>query len=215
MLCPGVTQEWVDEGELPRERTKNRRWRRPYDMIAEATRMIGADGELDCLSAYIRLRESDKSEDKAEKGCRCKSTDNRAMGLAAPWYHRGGTSMESSIPCSHGGRALVVKGVKEVENAKTNSKCQDKAEGQRPRNFIRQRQNFHGVIDPLLSWRESIGHKRGRGGGECKGKLQVPRQGGRAVAKELHNIGVDELLIKITESEGLKVDVGVLDQGTK
>ncbi|RWV84087.1 hypothetical protein GW17_00054231 [Ensete ventricosum] len=138
MLCPGVTQEWVDEGELPRERTKNRRWRRPYDMIAEATRMIGADGELDCLSAYIRLRESDKSEDKAEKGCRCKSTDNRAMGLAAPWYHRGGTSMESSIPCSHGGRALVVKGVKEVENAKTNSKCQDKAEGQRPRNFIRQ-----------------------------------------------------------------------------
>ncbi|RZS26129.1 hypothetical protein BHM03_00059432 [Ensete ventricosum] len=34
----GVTQEWVDEGELPRERTKNRRWRRPYDMLAEATR---------------------------------------------------------------------------------------------------------------------------------------------------------------------------------
>ncbi|RWW08185.1 hypothetical protein GW17_00028388 [Ensete ventricosum] len=43
------------------------------------------------------------------KGCRCKSTDSRAMGLAAPWYHRGGTSVESSIPCSHGGRALVVK----------------------------------------------------------------------------------------------------------
>ncbi|RZS00649.1 hypothetical protein BHM03_00030374 [Ensete ventricosum] len=34
----GVTQEWVDEGELPRERTKNRRWRRPYDVLAEATR---------------------------------------------------------------------------------------------------------------------------------------------------------------------------------
>ncbi|RWW01479.1 hypothetical protein GW17_00035479 [Ensete ventricosum] len=33
----GVTQEWVDEGELPRERTKNRRWRRPYDVLAEAT----------------------------------------------------------------------------------------------------------------------------------------------------------------------------------
>ncbi|RWV98561.1 hypothetical protein GW17_00038584 [Ensete ventricosum] len=33
-----VTQEWVDEGELPRERTKNRRWRRPYDVLAEATR---------------------------------------------------------------------------------------------------------------------------------------------------------------------------------
>ncbi|RRT52586.1 hypothetical protein B296_00024814 [Ensete ventricosum] len=38
MLRPGVTQEWVDEGELPRERTKNRRWRRPYDVLAEATR---------------------------------------------------------------------------------------------------------------------------------------------------------------------------------
>ncbi|RRT40112.1 hypothetical protein B296_00051718 [Ensete ventricosum] len=37
MLRPGVTQEWVDEGELPRERTKNRRWRRPYEVLAEAT----------------------------------------------------------------------------------------------------------------------------------------------------------------------------------
>ncbi|RWW35019.1 hypothetical protein GW17_00000183 [Ensete ventricosum] len=51
------------------------------------------------------------------KGCRCKATDNRAMGLTAPWYRRGGTSVESSIPCSHGGRALVVKGAEEVENA--------------------------------------------------------------------------------------------------
>ncbi|RWV96736.1 hypothetical protein GW17_00040529 [Ensete ventricosum] len=50
---------------------------------------------------------------------------------------RGGTSVESSIPCSYGGRALVVKGAEEVENTKTNSKYQDRAEGQRPRNFIR------------------------------------------------------------------------------
>ncbi|RWV96513.1 hypothetical protein GW17_00040766 [Ensete ventricosum] len=81
--------------------------------------MIGATGELDYFSAYIRLRESDKSEDKAD-----------AMG-------RGGTSVESSIPCSHEGRALVIKGVEEVENADANSKYQDRAEGQRPRNFIR------------------------------------------------------------------------------
>ncbi|RWW46641.1 hypothetical protein BHE74_00047416 [Ensete ventricosum] len=71
------------------------------------------------------------------KGCRCKATDSRAMGLAAPWYRRGGTSVESSIPCSHGGRALVVKEAKEVENAKANFKYQDRAKGQRPRNFIR------------------------------------------------------------------------------
>ncbi|RWW02827.1 hypothetical protein GW17_00034067 [Ensete ventricosum] len=68
---------------------------------------------------------------------KCKATDSRTMGLAAPWYRRGGTSMESSIPCSHGGRALVVKGAEEVENAKAISKYQDKAKGQRPRNFIK------------------------------------------------------------------------------
>ncbi|RRT81556.1 hypothetical protein B296_00015194 [Ensete ventricosum] len=55
--------------------------------------------------------------------------DSRAMSLAAPWYRRGGTSVESSIPCSHGGRALVVKQAKEVENAEANSKYEDKAEG--------------------------------------------------------------------------------------
>ncbi|RWW15278.1 hypothetical protein GW17_00020892 [Ensete ventricosum] len=68
---------------------------------------------------------------------RCKALDSRAMGLAAPWYCRGETSVESSISCSQGGRALVVKGAEEVENAKANSKYQDSAEGQRPRNFIR------------------------------------------------------------------------------
>ncbi|RZS04056.1 hypothetical protein BHM03_00034325 [Ensete ventricosum] len=169
----GVTQEWVDEGELPRERTKNRRWRRLYDVVT---------GEFDCFSAHIRLRELGKSEDKVEwskgarkrrrvrrgsatqkakcrlerrwtrrsaivpqrriyrsrrKGCRCKATDSRAMGLAAPWYRIGETSVESSIPCSHGGRALVVKGAEEVENAEANSKYQDRAEGHRLRNFIR------------------------------------------------------------------------------
>ncbi|RRT77978.1 hypothetical protein B296_00020114 [Ensete ventricosum] len=77
--------------------------------------MIRVTGELDCSSANIRLRESDKSEDKAE----------------------GETFVQLSIPCSHGGRALVVKGAEEVENADANSKYQDRVEGQRPRNFIR------------------------------------------------------------------------------
>ncbi|RWV91733.1 hypothetical protein GW17_00045951 [Ensete ventricosum] len=72
-------------------------------------------GGLDCSSAYIRLREPGKSEDKVE----------------------GGTSMESSIPCSHRGKALIIKGVEEVENTEANSKYQDRVEGQRPWNFIR------------------------------------------------------------------------------
>ncbi|RWW87597.1 hypothetical protein BHE74_00003570 [Ensete ventricosum] len=71
------------------------------------------------------------------KGRKCKVTDSRGMGLATPWYRRGGTSIESSIPCSHGGRAFIVKGVEEVESVEANSKYQDKVKGQRPRNFIR------------------------------------------------------------------------------
>ncbi|RRT66560.1 hypothetical protein B296_00017272 [Ensete ventricosum] len=61
----------------------------------------------------------------------------------------------------------------------------------------------------------SVGRERDQGSGECKGKLQVPRQGKRAKAKELHKTGVNGLLIKIVENEGLQVDAGVLDQGTK
>ncbi|RRT31652.1 hypothetical protein B296_00058233, partial [Ensete ventricosum] len=77
--------------------------------------------------------------------------------------------------------------------------------------MVPQRRDFRGGIDPLLSWRESVGRKRGRGGGESRGKLQVPRQGRRAEAKELHKTGVNGLLIKISENEGLRVDAGVLD----
>ncbi|RWV81179.1 hypothetical protein GW17_00057423 [Ensete ventricosum] len=195
MLHLGVTQEWVDKGELPRERKKKSEktkalccvgkghtWRSrspssSHENLYAMEMSLGVAGELDCFSAHIRLREPDMSEDKADgveaggrkgrgsddessgaqlpkskasvrkevdskehhstaevdlpitKGCRCKATDSRAMGLAAPWYRSGGTSVESSIPCSHGGRALVVKGAKEVENAKANSKYQDRAEG--------------------------------------------------------------------------------------
>ncbi|RWV78228.1 hypothetical protein GW17_00060833, partial [Ensete ventricosum] len=73
----------------------------------------------------------------AKEGMQMQIMDSRAMGLAVPWYLRGGTSVELSIPCSHRGRALVVKGAEEVENAKANSKYQDRAERQRPRNFIK------------------------------------------------------------------------------
>ncbi|RRT31567.1 hypothetical protein B296_00058598 [Ensete ventricosum] len=130
MLRVGVTQEWVDESELPRERTKNnQRWRRPYDVLAETTH-----GEVKVDSGeHHSVAEVDLP---IAKGCRYKVTDRRA-GLTALWYHRNGTSVESSIPYSHGGRALVVKGTEEVENAEANSKYQDRMEGQRPWNFIR------------------------------------------------------------------------------
>ncbi|RWW08808.1 hypothetical protein GW17_00027731 [Ensete ventricosum] len=182
MLRPGVTQEWVDEGELSRERKKK-------SEMAEALRCVsrghiwrscssssshenlyamemspGADmvqrivverGEEATTSpvglSYPKVKRrlerrwtqrrttvlQRRIYRSRKKGCRCKVTDSRAMGLAAPWYCRGGTSVELSIPCYNGGRALVVKGAEEVENAKANSKYQDRVEGQRPRNFIR------------------------------------------------------------------------------
>ncbi|RRT51342.1 hypothetical protein B296_00049881 [Ensete ventricosum] len=65
------------------------------------------------------------------KGRKCKATNSRAMGC------RGGSSVESSISGSHGGRALVVKVAEELENIEANSKYQDRAEGHMPRNFLR------------------------------------------------------------------------------
>ncbi|RWW55748.1 hypothetical protein BHE74_00037583 [Ensete ventricosum] len=83
--------------------------------------MIEATVELDCFSAYISLREPDKSEDKAE--------------------------------------ALVVKEIEEVENAEANSEYQDRAEGQKPRNFIRPISNKHppslSDVRRLRYWRKA------------------------------------------------------------
>ncbi|RZS22976.1 hypothetical protein BHM03_00055805 [Ensete ventricosum] len=111
--------------------------------------MIGAVRELDCLSAHIRLREPDKSEDKSEGG----STDREGRDADArqrivgpwAWQHHG-----------------------------------------------TQRRDFRGVIDPLLSWRENIDRKRGRGGGECKGKLQVQSQRRPKLSKTYSKLGVSK-----------------------
>ncbi|RWV92169.1 hypothetical protein GW17_00045479 [Ensete ventricosum] len=105
--------------------------------------MIRVTGELDCSKAHIRLREPDKLDDKAEGGYTDREerdadgTDSSTMGMETPWYRKDRTSVESTIPCSHRERALVVKGVEKVENIETNSKYQDKAESQRLGNFVR------------------------------------------------------------------------------
>ncbi|RRT57591.1 hypothetical protein B296_00026519 [Ensete ventricosum] len=211
MLHPGVTQEWVGKGELPKQRTqsevaealrcagRSHTWRdqglwiqgvnvmvqqrqvyrvcasnlasdeslghQQMGVVIESMRALQQDGgdhawELqfvfpstkgNCsvntgvLKQTIKRSEEamtspeglsyPKAKRRSER--RCKVMDSRAIGLATPWYYRGGTSVESSIPCSHRGRVLVVKGTEEVENTKANSKYQDKAEVQRPRNFIR------------------------------------------------------------------------------
>ncbi|RZR74375.1 hypothetical protein BHM03_00035961 [Ensete ventricosum] len=132
------------------------------------------------------------------------------MGVA---YH-GGRILRASTRESHGGD-LIIQRYDQSDWRVGLLQCLYSFKGARQVRGQGRRRDFRGVIDPLLSWRESIGRKRGRGDGECRGKLQVPRQGERAKAKELHKTGVDGLLIKIVESERLRADTGVLDQGTK
>ncbi|RWW64514.1 hypothetical protein BHE74_00028229 [Ensete ventricosum] len=111
---PGKSEDKAEWAQLPKKRWSERKWTQRSATVAQR-----------------RIYRSWKM------GRRCKATDSRAIGLAASWYRRGGTSVESSIPCSHKGRVLVVKGAKKVENEKANSKYHDKVEGQRSRNFKR------------------------------------------------------------------------------
>ncbi|RRT76576.1 hypothetical protein B296_00022018 [Ensete ventricosum] len=68
-----VTQEWVDEGELPRERTKNQRWQRPYD-VGGLTLCLSIDqGEL--------LGGHNSVEADSRKG---RGSDNDSSGAQLP-----------------------------------------------------------------------------------------------------------------------------------
>ena len=71
-----------------------------------------------------------------------RDTDVRRQ-IVEPWaWQRHGTT-EVGLPWSHRslalikGERLVMNEAEKVENVEANSKYQDKAEGQRPRNFIR------------------------------------------------------------------------------
>ncbi|RWW65607.1 hypothetical protein BHE74_00027071 [Ensete ventricosum] len=90
MLRPGVTQKWVDEGELPRERTKNRRWRRPYDVFAEATH-----GEVVVRRWVFRLCATKLASDE--------SLGHQHMGVV---YHQGRSQIASTSE-SHGGDLII------------------------------------------------------------------------------------------------------------
>ncbi|RZS22591.1 hypothetical protein BHM03_00055391 [Ensete ventricosum] len=226
MLRLGVTQEWVDEGELPRERTKNRRWRRLYEVLAEATH-----GEVMVRENRIGASPATRWRRPCMRVAVYLSIDQGELLGGHNGVEAGGRKGRGSDDESSGAQLPKSKAsVKKVDS----EEHQSAAEADLPiakegmivglyawQHHGMQRRDFRGVIDPLLSWRESIGRKRGQGGGKCKGKLQVPRQGGRerqggrAEAKELHKAGVDGLLIKRAESEGLRLDARVLDQGTK
>ncbi|RWW39874.1 hypothetical protein BHE74_00054752 [Ensete ventricosum] len=106
MLRPGVTQEWVDKGELPRERKKksektkalccvgkSHTWRSrspssSHENLYAMEMSLGVAGELDCFSAHIRLREPDMSEDKADGveagGRKGRGSDDESSGAQLP-----------------------------------------------------------------------------------------------------------------------------------
>ncbi|RWW02109.1 hypothetical protein GW17_00034815 [Ensete ventricosum] len=123
------------------------------------------------------------------KGHRCKVTDSSAMGLTAPWYRRGRTSMESLIPCSHGGRALVVKEAEEVENAKVNSKYQDKAEGLKKKVYLVEEEEVIETVVIDKSGEAEVGEVRGRGEGELNYHV-VGATSGSAGEKSRKRIGL-------------------------
>ncbi|RRT61836.1 hypothetical protein B296_00018042 [Ensete ventricosum] len=67
--------------------------------------------------------------------------------------------------------------------------------------MVPQRRNFRGVINPLLSWRESIGRKKGPRRWRMQRQTPSTKTGWKAEAKELHKTGVYELV-----EEGFTLD---------
>ncbi|RZS00804.1 hypothetical protein BHM03_00030579 [Ensete ventricosum] len=137
MLRLSVTLEWVGEGELPKKRIQSE--------VAKALRCVGRGHTW-----------RDHSLSLSHKNL---NTMEMSPG--------GGTSVELSVPFSQRGRALVVKGAEEVKNVEANSKYQDNAEGQRPRNFIRPvwelarvRRELAKGIRSLPGWRKGVCRKK-------------------------------------------------------
>ncbi|RWW27499.1 hypothetical protein GW17_00008068 [Ensete ventricosum] len=113
----------------------------------EFSMLLGLEGrsgdyigkESQSSKAHIRLREPSKSEDKVEyANVAPKEAKKNKIGvlkqvvkrsMAMPWYRRGGTFMESSIPSLMEGERLVMKRIEEMENTKANSKYRDKVKG--------------------------------------------------------------------------------------
>ncbi|RRT56423.1 hypothetical protein B296_00025229 [Ensete ventricosum] len=170
-----------------------------YDGTRSYRGMIRAVRELDCFTAHIHLREPDKSKDKAEwsKGARKRQRVQRGSVTQVQCVGQKGSGLGGVSQCCRGGATDCEK--KDIDARQRIVGCGLGS------TTVPQRREFHGVIDHLLSWRESVGHERGRGGGECRGKLQAPRQGRRAEAKELHRIGINGLLIKIVEMKDFEL----------
>ncbi|THU50502.1 hypothetical protein C4D60_Mb06t20890 [Musa balbisiana] len=101
--------------------------------------------------------------DHEEKGHRCEATDNRAMGMAMPWYCKGGSSVRASNFASdeslgHQHMGVVFhQGKSSNASTKKGHRCEatdNRAMGM-AMPWYRRGGTSVKVIDPLLSWRES------------------------------------------------------------
>ena len=76
-------------------------------------------GRLKEMSQYYRGGSTNHEEMRR----RCEVIDSRTMGIEVSLYHRGETSIQASILCSHGEKVcMIMKEAKEMENEMTNSK---------------------------------------------------------------------------------------------
>ncbi|RRT80615.1 hypothetical protein B296_00006004 [Ensete ventricosum] len=72
-----------------------------------------AVGELDCSSAYIRLREPNKSEDKTESTDREKRDVDARQQIVTPWaWQRHGTTLRESVGRERGRGGVLDQGKK-------------------------------------------------------------------------------------------------------
>ncbi|THU54032.1 hypothetical protein C4D60_Mb10t20730 [Musa balbisiana] len=123
VLRLSVTRERVDEGRLPKERTKSK-----------------LEETLQCGGRDHKWRDHNSSSfHKDQKAMEMSPGGDMVQRIVVEQFvAMRYTRVESREGLYHTeGERLVMNGAKKVENAEANSKYQDKAEGQRLRNFIR------------------------------------------------------------------------------
>ncbi|CAL9083062.1 unnamed protein product, partial [Musa acuminata var. zebrina] len=79
----------LENTEVLKQGSKGARKRRRVQRDLATQNQASVRMEVDSEECH-----GDISTDREEKGCRCEATDSRAMGMAAPWYRRGGTSVK-------------------------------------------------------------------------------------------------------------------------
>ncbi|RZS26769.1 hypothetical protein BHM03_00060160 [Ensete ventricosum] len=110
MLHLGVTQEWVGEGELPKERTKNRRWQRPYNVLAEATH-----GEVIVRRQVFRVCASKLASDESLGHQHMRAVYHRGRSQIASTSESYGEDLIIQSPTSQRTRPKLLGGHNGVE----------------------------------------------------------------------------------------------------